>query len=160
MDASILIRIRHRDIDPDKLTEVFGMEPEYSWQAGEPRPESESGATRRESYWVAEVPLRHRLPEEVMQTMGAARSDPIMPVYNDQAPLERSVISAALLFRKNGEFWDRLKSDGATAQLIVTLGPDSMIGLELSEGSMAMLSRLGLSLSVGIRDVEEEEAAA
>lgn len=159
MNSTVLIRIRHRDIDPAVLTEVFGIEPEYCWQAGEAKPDSESGRTRRESYWVAEVPASHRFL--VSATEGAGSEEQRMeqmPAYTSLSPLDRALMFASLLFRVHKEFWARLQSEGATAQLIVVLGSDSFAGLELTPEVMGMLARFGLTLSVSVRDAEEAAA--
>jgi hypothetical protein len=62
-DFTVFLKIRHPDIDPAVLTEKFGLIPEHSWKAGEARREDDA-TTRRESYWVAEVPRTIALSED------------------------------------------------------------------------------------------------
>jgi Domain of unknown function (DUF4279) len=159
MDSTVLIRIRHPDIDPDALTRAFGIEPEHSWKAGDPKPGSET--TRRESYWVAEASLspRFSFPQGGLGSSGPVPEEPPWtPPYLDQTPLERALAMAALPFMLNWKFWSGLRAEGATAQLIVVLGGPSLPGFELSHEVIAMLSRLGISLSVEFRDVAEAAA--
>jgi len=158
MDSTVLIRIRHPDIDPDALTRAFGIEPEHSWKAGDAKPGSE--ATRRESYWVAEARLSPRLGFRYGLGDDASESEEPAwtPTYLDQTPLERALTMAALPFMLNWKFWSGLRDEGATAQLIVVLGGPSLPGFELSHEVIAMLSRLGISLSVEFRDVAEAAA--
>ena len=154
IDSTILIRIRHPDIDPEILTRAFGIEPEYSWKAGEAKPGTDNGATRRESYWVAQAPTSGRYPFAEGRALGAKVS-----AYVNQSPLERALTIAALPFVANWQLWSRLRDEGATAQLIVYLGANALAGFELMHEVMAMLSKFGLALSVEFRDAEEEVAA-
>lgn len=152
---TVLIRIRHRDIDPAVLTEVFGIEPEYSWKAGEPKSDGARGATRRESYWVAEVPISQ---EFFARGTGAEQGRmQSITAYSNLSPLELALTIAALLFKVNRNFWTRLKGEGATAQLIVILG-DSLAGFDLPHTILSMLAELSLSLSIGFRDADEAAA--
>jgi hypothetical protein len=154
-DPTVLIRVRHRDIDPAILTEVFGIKPEYSWKAGEPKPGGAASATRRESYWVAEVPMS---PELVARGSEPEGNRPHrMPTYSNLSPLELALTVAALRFRVNRDFWAGLQAEGATAQLIVIL-EDPLAGFELPHAVLSMLAELSLSLSIGFRDADEAAA--
>lgn len=136
-DFAVLLKIRHPNIDPAVLTEAFGLEPECCWQAGEANRDSdEPGAVRRESYWVAEVP-----------------SQPPARVY-----LGSTLMTAAWRLDQRKEFWARLQSEGASAQLIVVLGEDALSGFELPHLLLAMISRNGLSVSFDLRDAAEAAA--
>ena len=158
MDSTVLIRIRHPHIDPDALTRAFGIEPEHSWRAGEAKPGSET--IRRESYWVAQASLspRFSFPQGLGGEVGSGSEETWTPTYLDQTPLERALTMAALPFMVNWKFWSGLRDEGATAQLIVVLGGPSLPGFELSHEVIAMLSRLGISLSVEFRDIAEAAA--
>jgi len=36
-EFTISLRIRHPSVDPRTITETLGIEPQYTWKAGEPR---------------------------------------------------------------------------------------------------------------------------
>lgn len=136
-DFTVLLKIRHPSIDPALLTSALGVDPEYSWKAGEVKDDSETGATRRESYWVAEV----------------AQS-----VSVEYATLEGALMLAALLLERRKDFWAKLRAEGANAQLILLLGGSVPSRFELSPELLSMLSKLGLSVSLDWRDAAENAA--
>lgn len=138
-DIAVWIKIRHPDIEPSVLSEAFGIVPEFSWRAGEPRIESEAAhAARRESYWVAELPMP-RIPSEFIS-------------------LESALMWAALMFERRKDFWAELQAEGATAQVTVTLGNSASSDFNLSHNVLTMLSKYGLSVSVQSCTVAEAAA--
>lgn len=159
-DFTVLLKIRHPDIDPAVLTETFGLAPEHSWKAGDARGEDDAGTTRRESYWVAEVPSRvpaaERLgPKRIVLERKRRVGAPLLP---DDFQLDGVLMLTALLFERRKAFWARLQAEGASAQVIVVLGRSALAGFELSHELLSMLSRFGLSVSVDFRDAAEAVA--
>ena len=137
-DFTVLLKIRHVDVDPDSLTEALGIVPEYSWRGGESKADDgDPQATRRETYWVARVPP---MPPEV-------------------AWLEGTLMLAALLLARRKDFWTKLQAEGARAELVVVFGETTLSGFELPHELLSMLSKLGLSVSFDLRDAAEEAAA-
>lgn len=140
-DFTVFLKIRHPSIDPALLTEAFGIVPECSWKAGESKAGgSDATATRRESYWVAQVPaLRPEMSPEFVS-------------------LESTLMLTALLLERRKDFWAKLRAEGASAQLIVVLGGSALSRFELPHDLLSMLSKCGLSVSVDLRDAAEAAA--
>jgi hypothetical protein len=54
----ISLRVRHPSIEPGRITEALGMEPDRCWKAGEPR-QTPTGmplaGSNRDTYWTARI---------------------------------------------------------------------------------------------------------
>ena len=139
IDLAVWIKIRHADIDPSVLGEAFGIVPEFSWRAGEPRTESrDAQGARRESYRAGELPMP-RVPSEFVS-------------------LESALMWAALMFERRKDLWARLQAEGAGAQVTVTLGDSGSSDFNLSHDVLNMLSKYGLSISVQLCTAAEAAA--
>lgn len=136
-EYTVLLKIRHPDVDPALLTEAFGIVPECSWKAGELRGKSEdTGGTWRESYWIARVP----------------------PMPFEYVWLEGTLTWAALLLQDRKDFWTKLRAEGASAQMIVLLGESALSQLELPHELLSLLSRCGVSVSIELAGAAEAAA--
>lgn len=133
-DYSVSIRIRHPSIDPQKLTTMLGFAPQYSWRAGDRKPEGsgESGsATYRETYWLGRVPSV------------AAEAIPDLP-------LENAIMFALLHIQRVDAFWTELIASGGSARIIVEVFGGRDLTLDLSPGTLSMLARFGVAISVDV----------
>lgn len=140
-DFTVLIEIRHASIDPSVLTHAFGVVPEYSWKAGDPKDEDGDVGTRRESYWVARLPL-----------------PPMPAVPPELVGLGTALMWAALMFERRKQLWTALQAEGATARIAVTAGARILDGFELSHDVLTMLSKFGLSVAVEVCQLAEATA--
>jgi hypothetical protein len=127
-DLTVLIEIRHASIDPKALDDAFGLVPECSWKAGEPKTEGDVVGTRRESYWVARMPM-----------------PPLPSIPAELVPLETALMWTALMFERRKAFWERLRAEGASAQVSIMAAAESF---RLSHDVLTMLAKVGLSVSV------------
>jgi hypothetical protein len=69
-------------------------------------------------------------------------------LHSELVTLDGALMWSALLFERRKDFWTKLRSEGARAQLIVTLGASALSGFKLSHEVLAMLSKFELSLSI------------
>lgn len=136
-DFTVWLKIRHANVDPDSLSQALGIVPEFSRKGGESETEDDDArSARRGSYWIGQVPA---IPFE-------------------HAWLEGTLMFAACLLERAGDLWVELRADGATAELLVMLGGSHLSGFELPRELLAMLSKVGLSISVDVCDAAEAAA--
>jgi hypothetical protein len=133
-EFTISLRIRHPSIDPARITNVLGMEPQHTWQAGAARrgPGDEAlEGVHRESYWMG------RLMEEPQ--LASAR-------VSVESVLRQTLAN----LRRSQSFLEQLHAEGGAAELHVSLFARADFRLELSAQSLALLGRLGLAVALDV----------
>jgi hypothetical protein len=133
-EFTISLRIRHPSIDPARITRTLGMEPQHTWQAGQPRrgPGGEAlEGVHRESYWMG------RLMEEPQLALAGVS-------------VETVLLQALAHLRRSQSFLEQLHAEGGAAELHVSLFARSDFRLELSTQSLALLGRLGLAVALDV----------
>jgi hypothetical protein len=129
------LRIRHPRIDPAEITVALHIEPQHTWRAGEIRRDSagtEVGGTHRESYW-----------------MGRLMSKP--ELAHGDVDVESEVLRTLGTLRRAFDFLERLKEEGGTAELHVSLYARDEFRLELLPESLSLLGRMGLSIALEVK---------
>ena len=148
---SVSLKIRHPHIDPALLTRELGIEPQYCWQAGDLRP-PEFGASSqerfRESYWVARIN-----PPDYAERLAT----PAFPSSTQSGLPSLMFFSSLLLLKRKSALWERLRSEGGQAELMISLLVDENFRLDLPPELLALLSATGMSVSI---DVVTDVAAA
>ena len=133
-EFTVSLGIRHPSIAPSQITEALGIEPQYTWKAGDPR--NPVGGDRvgvyRESYWVG------RLMDQPQLSSG-------------QVSVETVLLQTLTQLRRAQSFLEQLGSDGGVAELSITLFARENFRLELSADSLALLGRLKLSVAVEVQ---------
>ena len=79
-------------------------------------------------------------------------------VKRSYASVEGTLMFGALLLGRRKNFWTQLQAEGASAELIVLLGASRLSRFELPRDLLSLLSKLGLSVSIELRDVSEAAA--
>ncbi len=133
-EFTVSLRIRHPGIDPDDITSALNLRPQHTWKAGTPRrgPGGESlEGTYRESYWMARL-------MDSPQMSSASLS------------VERILLQTLAHLRRSQPFLAALKSEGGEVDLHVSIFGRRNFTLELSADALAMLARLGLSVSFDV----------
>ena len=129
-EFTISLHIRHPTIDPRRITEMLGVEPQHTWQAGSQR-RGPAGEDRqgvyRESYW------RARLMEAPL-------------LSSDGISVETVLMKTASLLQRAHGFLEQLKLDGGVSELHVSLFARGDFRLDLLAESLALLGRLGLAM--------------
>jgi Domain of unknown function (DUF4279) len=129
-EFTISLRIRHPDIDPSRITETLGIEPQHTWKAGEARRApagGELGGVYRESYWTG------RLMEEPQ-------------LSSERLSVESLLTQILVQLRRAQDFLEQINSDGGVAELHVSIFARRNFRLELAAQSMASFDRLRLAI--------------
>jgi hypothetical protein len=139
LSFSVSLRVRHPSLDPDIITGTLGITPEHFWGCGEPRRSASGtklGGKHRETYWSA------TLPEPMGQHLPGQSSWPVEPGMQ----LARHVI----LLKRHRTFFDRIRSEGGDAGLVVELAPEAETAFRLDAVVMRQLAELGLAVEFEI----------
>lgn len=134
-EFTVSLRIRHPTIGPARITEMLGIEPQYTWKAGDPRRDPEGGdrtGVYRESYWMG------RLMEQPQLSSG-------------QVSVESVLLQTLTQLRRSQSFLEQLSSDGGVAELLISLFARENFRVELSSDSLALLGRLRLSVALDVQ---------
>jgi len=134
-EFTISLRIRHPNIGPSRITEVLGIEPQHTWQAGDPRRDPAGGDSTgvyRESYW-----------------MGRLMDEP--QLSSEQVSVESVLLQTLTQLRRSQSFFEQLGTEGGVAELSISLFAREVFRLELSADSLALLGRLRLSVALEVQ---------
>ena len=133
-EFTISLRVRHPTVDPDRITKALGIEPQHTWRAGDPRRDpggEELEGDYRESYWMG------RLMDAPQLSSGRLSVESVLQRTLDQ-------------LRRSHEFLDELNTNGGVAELQVSLYARENFRLELPADSLALLSRLRVSVVLDV----------
>ena len=133
-EFTVSLRLRHPGIDPSKITQTLGIEPQHTWKAGDPRRDPVGGALEgiyRESYWMG------RLMDEPQ--LSSARLS-----------VESVLLQVLAQLRRSHDFLGQLHAEGGVAELHVSLYAREAFRLELSDETLGLLGRLGLAVALDV----------
>ena len=133
-EFTLSLRLRHPAIDPSRITQTLGIEPQHTWKAGDPRRDPAGGALEgayRESYWMG------RLVEEPQLSSGLLS-------------VESVLVQNLSHLRRSQAFLEQFKAEGGVAELYVSLYAREAFRLELSDESLGLLGRLGLAVALDV----------
>ena len=132
-EFTISLRIRHPEIEPVKITEALGLQPQHSWKAGASRQTSAGSAgEHRDSYWMT------RLMDEPQL------SAPEMSV-------ESILVQTITQLRRAQAFLENLHAGGGVSELSISLFARENFRLELSPDTMTLMGRMGLGVTLEIQ---------
>jgi hypothetical protein len=134
-EFTISLHIRHPTIDPSRITETLGIEPQHTWKSGDPRRDPGGGnlaGVYRDSYWMG------RLMDEPQLSSG-------------RLSVESVLLQTLTQLRRSQAFFEQLNSNGGRAELYVSLFARENFRLELSPESLALLGRLGLAIALEVQ---------
>jgi hypothetical protein len=143
-EFSISLSIRHPSAAPADISRVLGMEPQHSWKVGDERrgPTGEIlEGTYRETFW-----------------MGRLMSEP--ELASDRASIESVLLRTLSQLRRSFDFLTNLSRSGGMAELSISIFGREDFRLELLPESLALLGRLGLTVSLQITSRWERGAVA
>lgn len=133
-EFTVALRIRHPTVDPLTITATLGLQPQHSWQAGQPRRDpagAEVGGAHRDSYWMG------RLMEEPQ-------------LSSDSVSLEGVIVKTLSNLRRVQPFLEQLNAEGGVAELLVSLYARDDFRLELPPDSLTLLGRLHLAVVLDV----------
>lgn len=132
-EFTISLRIRHPEIDPNRITEALSLQPQHSWKAGASRQTSTGGAgEHRDSYWMA------KLMEEPQLT-------------TSQISFESVLVQTITQLRRAQAFLEQLRAEGALSEISISLFARKDFRLELSPDTMTLMGRMGLAVAFEVQ---------
>ncbi|HYM42198.1 MAG TPA: DUF4279 domain-containing protein [Steroidobacteraceae bacterium] len=142
-EFTVSLRLRHPGIDPFKITQTLGIEPQHTWRAGDPRRDPAGGALEgayRESYW-----------------MGRLMDEP--QISSARVSVESVLLQNLGHLRRSHAFLEQLHAEGGVAELHVSLYAREAFRLELSDEALLLLGRLGLAIALDVHPAPSPGAA-
>lgn len=125
----VSLRIIHPNIDPAVITQALGLQPKRTWTRGQPR-QTPTGqpleGIYRDSYWYH------------------AYDTP------DDEQCAAFIHSAAMALQQHGDFFHRLRSEGADTQFFVGLFSSGNFGETFEHDLLGILSDLKIDLGFDI----------
>jgi len=129
-EFTISLRIRHPSIEPSRISEALGIEPQHTWKAGDAR--RDRAGLYRESYWMG------RLMDEPQLSSG-------------QISVESVLLQTLNQLRRAQPFLEEISAEGGIAELFVSLFARENFRLELSADSLALMGRLRLAVALDVQ---------
>ncbi|HET8699497.1 MAG TPA: DUF4279 domain-containing protein [Gammaproteobacteria bacterium] len=152
-EHSVVLRLRHPNVDPAEITRRLGIAPQYAWRAGDPRlPEhgEEGRGVYRESCWVAVLSSASPLGELV--DMVAARFAPravgAQPRFSPPATAELYFVLYKM--KRTAAFWQELVAQGGTIDCLVQVVGAERFHLEMSPALLTLCAELRISLAIEV----------
>jgi Domain of unknown function (DUF4279) len=133
-EFTMSLRLRHPAIDPSRITQTLGIEPQHTWKAGDPRRDPAGGAlggVHRESYWMGRL-----MEEPQLSSTGLS--------------VESVLLQTLAHLRRSYDFLEQLHAEGGVAELHISLYAREDFQLELSAQSLGLLGRLGLTVALDV----------
>lgn len=137
------LSIRHPRIDPAEITLALRIEPQHTWRAGDLRRDSagtELAGTHRESYWMGRLMTKPELAR-------------------DRVGIESEILRTLGTLRRSFDLLERLKEEGGSAELHISLYAREEFRLELLPESLGLLGRLGLAIALEVKPKPEVPSA-
>ena len=133
-EFTLSLRLRHPSIDPFRITQTLGIEPQHTWKAGDSRRDPAGAALEgayRDSYWMG------RLMEEPK-------------LSSDRLSVESVLLQTLAHLRRSQAFLEQLHAEGGVAELHVSLYAREAFRLELSDETLRLLGRLGMAVALDV----------
>jgi Domain of unknown function (DUF4279) len=142
-EFTISLCVRHPTIEPSRITESLGIEPQHTWKAGEPRRNPAGGELEgvyHQSYWTG------RLMDEPQ-------------LSSERVSVESVLLQTLAQLRRSQDFLEQLNMDGGVVELVVSLFARGVFRLDLSAESLALLGRLRLAIALDIHPHSPRDAS-
>jgi hypothetical protein len=133
-EFTVSLRIRHPRVDPATITATLGIQPQHTWQAGQPRCDPagmELGGKYHDSYW-----------------MGGLTDEP--QLSSASVSVEAVILKILSQLRRAHSFLEDLNAQGGVAELLVSLFARDDFRLELPSDSLTLLGRLHLAVTLDV----------
>jgi hypothetical protein len=169
---SVVLRLRHPDVDPNEITQRLGIAPQYSWRAGEPRrPETADddqgdaredvvqSLTYRESCWMAELSTPSLLSAFVEAIV--ARRDPRAvgaPPRVVPPTAELHLVLAKM--KRASAFWHEFVAQGGTIDCLLQVVGVERFQLEMSPALLALCAELRVTLAIEVDGLAQRAVVA
>jgi hypothetical protein len=142
-EFTISLCIRHPTIEPSKISQALGMEPQHTWKAGDPRRSPAGGELEgvyHQSYWTGRL-------------MGEPE------ISSERVSVNSVLLQIASRLNRSSDFLEQLNAGGGVAELVVSVFAHEDFRLDLSTNSLASLARLRLSVALDIHPHATQNSA-
>lgn len=134
-EFTMSLRIRHPDIDPERITQTLVLRPQHCWRVGEER-RGASGellpGTYRESYWVCALMSEPRLATE-------------------STGVESELMQVLSNLHESLEFLRSIHTSGGAAEVHVSVFAREAFRIELLAEMASMLGQVGIGLTLEVQ---------
>ncbi|HXQ30393.1 MAG TPA: hypothetical protein VN790_00315 [Steroidobacteraceae bacterium] len=147
------LRVRHPFIDPAEVTRTLGLSPVHAWTAGSAREAdgSESGrGSHPDSYWLADLGETMWLRSQGSRPADPAAAGSSSWLLSRGLPLEAFLLGQVRMLNPHKAFFARLKTEGGTCELAVTLNASERWGIELPPALLRSLADLNIGVSIEV----------
>jgi hypothetical protein len=144
------LRIRHPSMDPASISKELRIEPEYSFQAGQPRHLRSSVApvaVHTESYWLAALnPTAWIGNQPFPEPHAAAVTQKQLDAAFARNLTRALSLCAVRLSESHGVLLHKIREDGGEISVLVTLSPDAVSSFNLAPEVSRIFGELGVTL--------------
>jgi hypothetical protein len=151
LPIELALRIRHPVMDPADLSRELGLEPTHTFRAGDPRePRSNiaPASAHAESYWLGSlnpaVWLSDIWPYAYARVDAAVRKPVKATAWTNLG--SALAITARVLVRSHASLFERIRTEGGQASLLVTLSPIAVDSFSVTPEVSQMLADLGITV--------------
>jgi hypothetical protein len=146
------LRIRHPSIDPQSISKELRIEPEHSFQAGQPRQLRSSVAPATvhiESYWLAALN-----PATWFENLSFPEAPSLTTAQKHiDAAVARNLtwalsLCAVRLSKSHGALLHKIRSEGGEISLLVTLSPAAVSSFNLAPEVSRIFGEIGITLEI------------
>jgi hypothetical protein len=134
-EFTMSLRIRHPDMDPERLTRGLGLQPQHCWRAGEERRGSSGElltGTYRESYWVCGL-----------------MADP--QLATESTGVESELMQVLSKLHESLDFLKSIHTSGGASEVHVSVFAREPFRIELLAEMASMLGRAGIGLTLEVQ---------
>lgn len=171
-EYSVVLRLRHPNVDPNEITQRLGISPQYSWRAGEPRRpetgEDEHGDTAedvvqsvayRESCWVA-VLSTPSLLSAFVEAIVARRDPRAVGALPRVVPPTSELYLVLAKMKRASAFWHEFVAQGGTIDCLLQVVGAERFQLEMSPALLALCAELRVTLAIEVDGLAQRAVAA
>ena len=165
-EQSVVLRLRHPDVDPRDITHRLGITPQYSWRAGEPRRvDTEDNAdvlqsfAYRESCWVAVLSGSSPL-NELVERIARFAPRAVGAQLRVTPPVTAELYLTLYKMKRSATFWQEFVAQGGTIDCLVQVVGAERFQLELPPALLTLCAELRVTLTIEIDGLGQRAVVA
>ncbi|HEX5048226.1 MAG TPA: hypothetical protein VFX89_13990 [Gammaproteobacteria bacterium] len=167
-EHSVVLRLRHPNVDPREITHRLGITPQYAWRAGEPRRvdagDEESAdvlqtAAYRESCWVAVLSGASPL-SELVERIARFAPRAVGTQLQMAPPVSAELYLTLYKMKRTAAFWQEFVAQGGTIDCLVQIVGAERFQLEMTPALLALCAELRLTLRIEVDGLAQRAEAA
>lgn len=167
-EHSVVLRLRHPDVDPREITRRLDITPQYAWRAGEPRRveagDDEHGDVLqtfayRESCWVAVLSGASPL-NELVERIARFAPRAVGAQLRVNPPAAAELYLALYKMKRTAAFWQEFVAQGGTIDCLIQVAGGERFQLEMSPALLALCVELRVSLTIEVDGLGQRAVVA